>query len=143
MVKQSSKPHSNFLGSGWSFPITFSGANAQLITTSLAENINQSIKIILKTKQGERILESQFGSGLHHFCFRKMDETLKGEIADDVKMSLLHNEPRIIVKNVSIEYTDIKEGWVEVTITYVLIQTNTRHNYVYPFHSKEGTNLGL
>lgn len=132
----------HFLGSGWAFPVTFSAGNLQLFVTNNEDNINESIDLILQTKRGERCLQPLFGSGLQQFFFRKMDETLKGEIIDAVKVSLLHNEPRITVKNVSVDYTDIINGLVSITIVYVYNQSNTRHNYVFPFHLKEGTNLG-
>lgn len=105
-------------------------------------NINDSIDLILMTKQGERIMEPQFGSGLQQFFFRKMDETLKGEISDAVKTSLLNNEPRITVSDVMVSYADMLNGLVEINIIYIYNQTNTRHNYVFPFHLQEGTNLG-
>lgn len=136
------KLENNFLGSGWSFPVTFSAGNFQLNTTSYEDNINDSIDIILQTNKGERCMEPQFGSGLQQFFFRKMDETLKGEIRDAVKTSLLQNEPRITVKDVTVSFTDIQNGIIEIGITYVYNQVNTRHNYVFPFHLNEGTNLG-
>jgi phage baseplate assembly protein W len=139
--RQLSKQKNNYLGSGWSFPVTFSAGNYELNLTSYESNINDSIDIILQTRVGERILESRFGSGLQQFIFRKMDESLKGEIADVVKMSLLHNEPRISVKEVDVDYPDVRNGLITIAITYVYNQTNTRHNYVFPFHVKEGTNL--
>jgi len=132
----------NFLGSGWAFPVTFSKGNLQVSVTAYEENINNSIKTILNTRIGERTLEAQFGSGLQNFFFRKLDATLKGEITDAIKYALLHNEPRITVKDVIVEYTDPLNGLIEVTVAYVYNQTNTRHNYVFPFHIKEGTNLG-
>jgi phage baseplate assembly protein W len=131
------------LGSGWSFPITFSAGNYHLELTSFEENVNRAIDIILKTKQGERCMEPQFGSGLQQFFFRKMDETLRGEIADAIKVSLLNNEPRITVQEIVVDFPDLQNGLVEVTIMYVYNETNTRHNYVFPFYVKEGTNLGL
>jgi uncharacterized protein len=132
----------NFLGSGWSFPVTFSIGNYQLNLSKYEENINENINIILLTKNGERSFEPQYGSGLSQFFFRPMDETLKGEIKDAVKSSLLNNEPRITVTNVDVNFTDLTIGLVEIVISYVYNQTNTRHNYVFPFHLKEGTNLG-
>ncbi|HYG50806.1 MAG TPA: GPW/gp25 family protein [Flavobacteriales bacterium] len=135
------KAENNFLGSGWSFPVTFSEGNYQLNLATYEQNINESINIILLTRKGERCLESQFGSGLQQFFFRKMNETLKGEITDAVKISLLHNEPRITVKNVLVEFADITSGQVLITIQYEYNQTNTRHNYVFPFYLNEGTNL--
>jgi uncharacterized protein len=132
----------SFLGSGWSFPVTFSYGNKQLVTSSYEANINESINTILLTTNGERCFEPQFGSGLQRFYFRQMDETLKGEIKDAVQNALLHNEPRITVTAVAVSYTDIQGGLVQIAITYIYNQTNTRHNYVFPFYLKEGTNIG-
>jgi phage baseplate assembly protein W len=70
-----------------------------------------------------------------------MDATLKGEIKAAVSTALLLNEPRISVTNVTVDFSDLTAGLVEVNITYVYNQTNTRHNYVFPFHLKEGTNI--
>ena len=141
MDKLFTKAEINFLGSGWSFPVTFSEGNYELNLTSYEKNINDSINIILQTKKGERCLEPQFGSGLQQFFFRKMDEALKGEIIDTVKVSLLHNEPRITVKKVRVEFADLQKGQIKIIITYEYNQTNTRHNHVFPFCLNEGTNL--
>jgi phage baseplate assembly protein W len=129
------------LGSGWAFPVTFSAGNYQLQLSSYADNVNDSIHSILMTRMGERALEPQFGSGLQQFFFRTMDETLKGEIIDAIKVSLLRNEPRITVISVSADFIDLLTGRAEVTVIYIYNQANTRHNYVFPLHLKEGTNL--
>lgn len=131
----------HFLGSGWSFPVTFSGGNFQLITTKYESNINDSIRAILTTRKGERNMAPQFGSGLQQFFFKKIDQTLKGEIKDAVESSLLDNEPRITVENVEVNITDMIKGRVDIEISYIYNQTNTRHNCVCPFHINEGTNL--
>jgi phage baseplate assembly protein W len=140
--KQLTSAEVSFLGSGWAFPVSFSVGNFQLNLTSYEQNINDCIDIILQTKQGERNMEPQFGSGLQQFFFRKMDATLKGEIVEAVKTSLLNNEPRISVKDVQVNYVDMQSGLVEIAINYLYNQTNTRHNYVFPFYINEGTNLG-
>lgn len=140
--RQINKHEQSYLGSGWAFPVTFSVGNYRLNLSSYESNINDSIDIILKTRMGERILEPGFGSGLQQFIFRKMDELLKGEIADTIKTSLLQNEPRINVQEVEVEFPDLQSGLVTITIFYIYNQTNTRHNYVFPFYLKEGTNLG-
>ena len=131
----------HFLGSGWSFPVRFSIGNYQLDTSEYEKNINESIYIILQTDMGARPMEPQFGSGLQGFFFRNMNETLKGEIKEAVRFSLLNNEPRINVESIDVVYADQQDGIVEINISYFVNQTNTRHNYVYPFHIKEGTNL--
>jgi len=130
-----------FLGSGWSFPVTFSVGNHQLITTRFENNIKDSIDVIMQTNFGERPTDPQFGSGLQQYFFQDMNETLKGQIKDTVTSSLQDNEPRITVIDVDVAYVDMTNGHVEVTIVYEYNQTNTRYNYVYPFYIKEGTNI--
>jgi phage baseplate assembly protein W len=141
MDKEMSKADHHFLGSGWSFPVTFSAGNHELNLSAYEENINESIDIILQTRYGERCMEGGFGGGLQQFIFKKMDETLKGEITEAVNYALMYNEPRITVTNVDVQFTDIRGGAVEIFVTYVYNMTNTRHNYVFPFYINEGTNL--
>ena len=141
MGRQKEINGSEFLGSGWAFPVTFSAGNGQLNLTQYEDNINDSIDVILQTIRGERNLDPDFGSGLQQFFFRKMDHTLKGEIKDAIEYALLINEPRITVKNVSVEFVNLSKGTIKINIEYIYNQTNTRHNYVFPFHINEGTNL--
>ena len=132
-----------FLGSGWAFPISFSKGNLEVRLTQYEQNINDSINILLKTNRGERCLEPYYGAALRQFMFRKMDETLKGEIIDEVESALLHNEPRIEVKNVEVTYSEEHKGTVFIHIEYEYTKTNTRHNYIFPFYLNEGTSLGI
>ena len=143
MDKIADKKENAFLGSGWSFPVSFSAGNHQVSISANETNINESINIILNTRKGERILEANFGSGLQQFMFRKIDNTLKGEIIETIQFSLLRYEPRIVVQEVRVAATDIINGTIEILIIYLYAQTNTRHNYVFPFHLKEGTNLAV
>jgi len=139
--KQTDKSSNHFLGAGWGFPVTFIAGYNKLHITENEENINESIAIILQTRQGERFSDPFFGAGIQKFFFRKMDNTLKGEIRDTVAMSLMIYEPRIKVLEVKVDCMDEHNGIVQVAINYMYIRTNTRHNYVFPFHIKEGTSL--
>lgn len=130
-----------FLGSGWAFPVSFSVDNHQLSLSANETNINESINVILNTRKGERTLESSFGSGLQQYIFKKIDNTLKGEITETIKLALLRYEPRILVQDVKVASTDVLNGKIEILISYIYSKTNTRHNYVFPFYLKEGTNL--
>jgi uncharacterized protein len=134
-------PNNHFLGSGWAFPVTFTAGYHTLKITASETNINESINIILQTRCGERCMNPQFGAGVQQFFFKKIDDTLKGQIADTVKTALLLYEPRITVLNVTVDCPAGQNGLVEVSVLYQYNQTNTRHNYVFPFHITEGTNL--
>jgi len=135
------KANKSFLGSGWSFPVAFNIGNSQLLLTKNDANINEAIDIILKTKLGERLMDSDFGSGMQQFFFRSRDEALKSELREMIMTSLLINEPRITVQEVLIEYSSSDLGRVDITVEYIFNQVNTRHNYVFPFYLNEGTNL--
>jgi uncharacterized protein len=130
-----------FLGSGWAFPVSFSVDNHQVSLSANETNINESINVILNTRKGERTLEANFGSGIQQFMFRKIDNTLKGEIIETIRFALLRYEPRILVQDVKVASTDVSNGKIEILISYIYSKTNTRHNYVFPFYLKEGTNL--
>lgn len=141
MDNQKEHKETVFLGSGWAFPVSFSVDNHQLSLSANETNINESINVILNTRKGERTLEANFGSGLQQYMFRKIDNTLKGEIIETIKFALLRYEPRILVQDVKVASTDVLNGKLEILISYIYSKTNTRHNYVFPFYLKEGTNL--
>jgi uncharacterized protein len=138
IVKNRSKA---FLGIGWAFPVHFSEGDLQVDVSTYEDNVNESIKILLQTPFGDRLMQPDFGSGLHQFFFQEMSETLLGDISNVIRSTLIESEPRIVVENVDAQIIDQFEGLINITITYTFNQTNTRHNYVYPFHINEGTNI--
>ena len=50
-------------------------------------------------------------------------------------------KPRIKVDKVEVIAHQDQVGTVALHIYYTIKQTNTRHNHVFPFSVKEGTNL--
>lgn len=141
MDKSELNIENQFLGSGWSFPVTFRKETNSLATSKYIDNVNQSIFIINNTNFGERCLLPTFGSVLQQFVFRVIDDTLFGEIADALKSSLLHNEPRIRVDNIEVSVSTTDYATLNIIVYYTFNETNSRHNYVYPFYLNEGTNI--
>jgi phage baseplate assembly protein W len=129
-----------FLGSGWSFPPAFDNSNYQLRVSSGENNIKQSIDLLLQTPKGSRSLMPNFGSDLFRYVFTQNDASLQAEIINSVKQILLDNEPRIQVENVDVSSTD-DINRIEINIIYYVINTNSRHNHVFPFSLLEGTNI--
>lgn len=132
---------SRFLGTGWSFPPTFEQVTQGLVTSSKTDNINQSINIILQTPRASRPLQPEFGCDLQRFLFKKLTASLQEEIVQSVKTSLLNDEPRIVVDKVETKVEHDLASSITLYIYYTVKQTNSRHNYVYPFSLQEGTNL--
>lgn len=132
---------SSFLGAGWSFPPTFELGTYQLNMTHKENNINQSIRVILNTAQGERSLMPLFGSPLRNYLFKTFDAALQQEIIDVVKSTLLNYEPRITVDEVTLEILNEERTSVAIHIAYTIKKTNSRHNHVFPFIQNEATNI--
>jgi len=134
----------SFLGTGWRFPPVFDNAGFELRLSTGVDNINQSINVLLQTPRGSRSLMPDFGCDLSSFVFRRIDATVKEEIIQSVKATLLDGEPRIDVEKVEVGLSESQRGQVmNLTITYTVRQTNSRHNHVFPFSQLEGTNLEL
>jgi len=132
----------SFLGTGWGFPPFFDKVNHHVRLVSDAEDISESIRIILSTTPGERIMQPTFGCNLSRLVFEKIDSAMIAELNHMVYHALLDFEPR--VNFISAEILDREEldGVLHISIHYSIVITNTRHNLVYPFYLLgEGTNV--
>lgn len=130
----------DFLGRGWKFPISFSRNGVEMSETE--EDIRESLRILLSTYPGERIMRPDFGCRLRDFCFRAFDEEFKALLKDEIQRAILFNEPRIDVDEILV--TKPEDGdVVEVEILYMIRMTNSRSNLVFPFYINEGTDVTL
>lgn len=130
----------SFLGTGWSFPPTFRREWYGVEMLSGEADIRSSIKIILSTIQGERVMLPTFGCNLQPYVFEPMNVPNIAMIEKIVKDALTYHEPRIIVDEL-ISTPHPQQGLLEINIWYTIITTNTRTNMVFPFYMKEATNI--
>jgi phage baseplate assembly protein W len=135
------KSEKSFLGKGWSFPPSFDNQSRSVKMVSEEEDIRQSIRIILGTIPGERIMFPEFGCGIIKRVFETRDATSMTILKDLIYDSILFFEPRIKSEEISIVSDPINRGKLLVNISYKIIITNTRTNMVYPFYAVEGTNI--
>jgi len=130
----------SFLGTGWSFPPTFSKAQKGVQMITEEEDIQSSLRILLGTRVGERIMQPKYGCNLERLLFEPLDTTLTAYMKDLIKTSILYFEPRIILRDIVLTPNQ-NEGMILITIIYTVAGTNTRSNFVYPFYLQEGTEL--
>lgn len=130
---------SSFLGTGWSFPPTFTRAGYVVEMASAERDIRESLWILFSTSPGERIMVPEYGCSLWEMVFRGIDKGLMTDLEDAVATAILDWEPRIDVVAVSVEPDATVDGKVLVSVDYVVRQTNSRSNLVYPFYVEEGT----
>lgn len=128
-----------FLGTGWRFPPLADPATGRVALASHGDDIQESIRIILGTRRGERVMRPEFGSLLHTFVFEGLSLSVTSRIAEEVKNSLTLWEPRI--RDIQADVTPGSEGAVHINVSYVVRATNNPYNLVYPFYLNEGSHV--
>ncbi|MFT3843299.1 MAG: GPW/gp25 family protein [Myxococcaceae bacterium] len=121
-----------FLGTGWAFPVTPDG-KGQLPLSDGRDQVNQAIGLILETEPGERVMRPDFGCGLRRYLMKPNTVATRTLLRDDVTQALVRWEPRISVKEVSVEPGD-DPAMVVITISYLLTRSGQSGNFVYPFY---------
>jgi phage baseplate assembly protein W len=128
-----------FLGSGWSFPPTFSRSVLGITLVSGIEDIRESLQILFSTAQGERVMLPEYGCDLWRMVFRGMTTTLTTELKDMVEQAIILWEPRIDLLSVSAVRDPDQDGLINIDVAFTVRRTNTRSNFVYPFLLQEAT----
>jgi phage baseplate assembly protein W len=119
----------SFVGRGFGWPMDVDHAGG----IKLTDDIDQSIRIVLLTAPGERVMRPEFGCTIWELLFEPITSTLLGQIDRAVDEALAQWEPRIVVENVH-SVPEAELGLVRVYIEYTVRMTNDRRNLVFPFY---------
>lgn len=125
-----------FLGTGWRFPVTTDQSGAIEQATADAD-VRESIRLILFTAKGERVMRPDFGCGIHEFAFATVNTTTLSLVERTVEDALRRWEPRIEVEAVEASTAELSRGHLSISIDYRVRSTNTRANLVFPFYLRE------
>jgi len=139
------KTDKQFLGTGWSFPPVFNkSANAMSVEmVSNEQDINESLRILLGTAPGERLMYPTYGCGIKRMVFEKIDESMMTALKDTIARAVLFFEPRITLNSIDVDLTEQFNGCVRFCLNYTVRTTNNRSNIVYPYYINEGSNVRL
>ncbi len=124
---------SDFIGRGWSFPVQMNARGGILLNTGVDE-INASLRMIIGTAQGERVMRPQFGCRIWDLLFQPIDANTIGQIEVAVREAIQQWEPRIDLVEVKPVPDPEHDGLVNVEISYVMRPTNDTRNLVFPFY---------
>lgn len=128
-----------FLGRGWSFPPAFSRGGAGVEMVENAEDIHQSLQILLGTTRGERVMLESFGCDLSGLLFEEGDHWLRSRIQSLVRDAITEHEPRVLLDEVTVDGQELRSGALRVSVRYTVRGTNSRFNMVFPFYLTEAT----
>src|ERR1700712_6075476 len=90
-----------FVGRGIAFPLRLD-ATGGIALVEHEREIQEAIRLILATSQGERPMRPEFGCRIHDHIFASPDPMTRGRIAYDVRESLERWEPRIRLREVTV-----------------------------------------
>jgi hypothetical protein len=102
-------------------------------------DISESLRILLSTNPGERVMLPAFGCGLRRMVFEDITEQMMTEMKEMIRKAILFFEPRITLNRIDTQVVDPLGGELEISIDYTVRTTNTRHNLVYPFYLHQAT----
>lgn len=125
-----------FLGSGLSFPLR-TDARGQVALVTGVEDIDQSIRIILGTRPGERVMRPNFGCRAYELLFEPRSAATASQMQDYVHQALRMWEPRIEVQGVYVNFDDATPGAILVEIEYSVKATHDTRSIVYPFYIED------
>lgn len=131
-------PSRAYLGVGWAFPVLPNTKSQDVAQAEYEEDIRQSIRIILETTPGERVMRPDFGSGLKAMVFEPANYTTLALVKQRVEQALVLWEPRIDVREVKVTINAAMRNRIDIDIGYEVRATNTFYNLVYPFYLQEG-----
>ncbi len=121
----------SILGRAWRFPIAPDAGS--LASVSGAGAVSQSIRIILETEPGERIMRPTFGCGLRRYLMKPNTLATRSLMKLDVERALRAWEPRIELSSVRVDPGD-DPAQVLVRIDYVHTRDRRPGNLVFPFY---------
>jgi Bacteriophage baseplate protein W len=131
------RPATDFLGSGWSFPVQADDSGG-LALSSRERDIAEAIRIILLTPKGERVMRPEFGCQIHTLIFAPNDATTAGLACYYVSEALAMWEPRIRVLEIVPRTESSTPERLDIQIEYEIKATHDRRSLVFPFYRIPG-----
>ncbi|OQY24156.1 MAG: phage baseplate protein [Anaerolineaceae bacterium 4572_32.1] len=121
-----------FLGQGLAFPLQVN-PRGEIALARGERDIEQSIRIILGTVPGERVMRPEFGCRAHELLFEPRNAATAGMMVEYVEQALRRWEPRIQVQKVRVTNAPRQDGAMLVEISYQIKPTHDERSIVYPF----------
>jgi phage baseplate assembly protein W len=112
----------NLFGQGLSFPPRVE-TDGRLAWSVGEENVRESIRVILLTEPGERLMREEFGCGLRQYLFEPNTVATRQLIRESIINAIGRWEPRVAVDDVTVERDDSNPRLVAVNIFFRMVAT--------------------
>lgn len=88
-------------------------------------NVRESLRIILLTEPGERVMRPEFGCGLRRLLFEPNTPATRRMIQEEIRLAVTRWEPRVRLEGVDVTDTPDPRR-VRAVIRYQLVGTGVR-----------------
>ena len=120
------------LGRGFAFPLAVN-ARGGVHEAGQAQKIQESMRYILGTQYGERVMRPTFGCNLQRLVFAPNNKATASLARYYVEEGLTTWEPRISLEDVIVE-NDYTNNALLIRIAYRIKSTSEPQSLVYPFY---------
>jgi phage baseplate assembly protein W len=127
-------PH---LGTGWRFPVRWhqdGDGTGRVAMVDGEDAVAQSIRLIVRTTLGERVMRPEFGSTAEDQVFGTRDAASCHRLAHELRRALLRFEPRAIVDRLEAALAGDEDNRVEVTVEFRIDPHRRPTSLVLPFY---------
>lgn len=122
-----------FLGKGLRFPVSVN-LSGGISSSTLEENVRQSIFVILGTAPGERVMRPDFGCRIHDLMFAPNNMITSARAQIFCEEAIYKYEPRVSKVVCSAAPHPDEPNRLDIRLEYVLAGANTPKNLVFPFY---------
>lgn len=123
-----------FLGTGWAFPPTFDTRSRAAALVSAAQDVRESLRILMLTHPGERVMHPTYGCGLRRMVFEQVTSSLLTEMRSMIQQAVALFEARVELEAVQFDTSGLHEGVLRIRLDYRLRSSNTPDNLVFPLY---------
>lgn len=97
-----------------------------------AASVQQSIKLLLTTRPGERVMRPGYGCRLHELAFAPNDDTTAGLAMHLVRQAIRRWEPRVDILDIDAISDDTQPSRLDIVLDYRVRPHLTRHQLALP-----------
>jgi phage baseplate assembly protein W len=123
----------DFNGQGWVFPPA-PDAGGSLRYIGGDANVEQSLRLLLATATGERVMRPGFGTEAPLLVFAPGSAANRGLLETSVRTAVRDHEPRVRLEDVVVTEDPQHPEVCAIEVTYTVRRTNTRSSMVFPFY---------
>jgi len=129
----------SFVGRGFSWPLEVDHTGSIRLTDGI-DDLERSIRVVLLTAPGERLMRPEFGCRIWDHLFAPVEPNSLGLMVQAVREAVGRWEPRVDLENVTVRPDPDDSSRVLISLAYAIRTTNDRRNLVFPFYviPKEG-----